>query len=205
MHHDFWHERWQQNQIGFHEGRPNTHLQTHVDRMGTRVFVPLCGKTVDALFLLDREHEVVGCELSAIAVEALFEGFGVTPEITEVGPLRRYTWDALTVFQGDVFDLDAATLGPVHTIYDRAALVALPPDLRMRYAAHLAAITQRAPQLLITFTHDFPKGPPFSLDDAEVERLHGDRYHLETLARHDAKLRGEDAREHVWWLTPKDA
>lgn len=203
MHHGFWHERWENNQIGFHEGRPNTHLQAEGARLGARVFVPLCGKTVDLVHLLDQGHQVVGCELSAIAVDAFFTALGVTPEVEQVGSLRRHRHGALTLFQGDVFALGAEALGPIDTVYDRAALVALPPDLRTRYAAHLAELTDRAPQLLITFTHDLDRGPPFSLDEAEVERLHGERYALESLSTHPADLRGEPAREHVWWLTPR--
>jgi thiopurine S-methyltransferase len=78
----FWHDKWQRNQIGFHEPQANPLLLAHFDslslRAGSRIFVPLCGKTLDINWLLARGQRVVGAELSEIAVQQLFAGLGVT-------------------------------------------------------------------------------------------------------------------------------
>ena len=206
---DFWHERWAANQIGFHKDVANPLLIEHLPALelqkGDRVFVPLCGKTLDIPWLLSEGYRVVGVELSAIAVEQLFNGMGATPEVTEVGPLTRYSADGVDIFAGDIFDLTANELGPVKAVYDRAALVALPADMRGRYAAHLAAITHRARQLLITFGYDQSQmaGPPFSVPPEEVARVHGARYAMTALHRGPVSggLKGKvDAEETVWLL-----
>jgi len=209
MEHGFWHERWKLNQIGFHEGEANALMTAHIGALdlasGARVFLPLCGKTRDIAWLLDRGYRVAGAELSELAVRQLFAELGVEPEITAQGALRRFAAEDIDVLVGDIFDVTAEILGPVDAVYDRAALVALPADLRPRYAAHLHAIALGAPQLLICFEYDqsVMAGPPFSVDPAEVERVHGGRYALERLATVPVEggLKGKcPATETVWRL-----
>lgn len=205
---NFWHERWQNNQIGFHEAEANALLVTHFAALalpvGSRVFVPLCGKTRDIAWLLDQGHQVAGAELSRIAVMQLFVDLGVQPDITPVGRMEQFSAPGIDVFVGDIFDLTAKMLGRVHATYDRAALVALPAEMRARYALHLAQITATAPQLLICFEYDQSQmtGPPFSISPAEVERVHGGQYAMTLLAKtHAAFARGAiPAQEAVWLL-----
>ena len=207
---EFWHDKWEANQIGFHKDTVNPLLIEHLPSLGlapgARVFVPLCGKTLDIPWLLEQGYSVAGAELSARAVDQLFAGMGAAPEVTESGDLSRYAAEGVDVFAGDIFDLTAAALGPVDAIYDRAALVALPADMRARYAAHLAEITGRAQQLLITFGYDQSEmdGPPFSVPPEEVARVHGARYVMEPLHRGPVSggLKGRvEAEETVWRLT----
>lgn len=208
---DFWRTRWENNQIGFHEGEPNSLLKTHFARLslteGARVFVPLCGKTRDIHWLLGQGLAVVGAELSQIAVEQLFDELGIAPEITFEGALVRYSAPSIDIFLGDVFALTRAALGAVDAVYDRAALVALPAEMRTRYAAHLVDITSGARQLLICFLYDqsLAAGPPFAVDDAEVARLYGGSYRMTLVEDIEVPggLKGKvDAREHAWLLEP---
>jgi thiopurine S-methyltransferase len=122
-----------------------------------------------------------------LAIDQLFEELGVAPSIKAVGPLQHYTSEGLSIFVGDVFEITATHLGSIHAVYDRAALVALPPDIRARYAAHLAAITGAAPQFLLTFEYDqsVMEGPHFSVDQMEITRVYGAHYALSRLARAD--------------------
>ena len=211
MHADFWHERWQKREIAFHESAVNPMLSNNFHRLalepGARVFVPLCGKTLDIAWLLAQRCQVVGAELSELAVRELFEELGVTPTISSSASLKRYATDALEIFVGDIFDLTAQLLGPINATYDRAALVALPTDMRTRYAAHLVALTARAPVLQITFDYDQTQmqGPPFSVPEAELERLYAADYQRQSLQYLPVAggLKGSTpANEGAWLLTP---
>jgi thiopurine S-methyltransferase len=206
---DFWHERWRNNQIGFHEGAPNSLLTAHFAALdlpaGATVFVPLCGKTNDMAWLRARNCRVVGAELSRLAVERFFAEQGLTPAVTPAGKIQRFESAGVTILVGDLFDLDRETLGPVDAVYDRAALVALPQPVRERYAAHLLALSGGAPQLLVTFEYDqsLAAPPPHSVTEAEVRRLYGAAYRPELAERRDVPggLKGIcPAKESAWLL-----
>ncbi|MDI4656828.1 thiopurine S-methyltransferase [Xanthobacter autotrophicus] len=206
---DFWHARWQDKQIGFHEGKANAFLVKHFSRLpvapGSRVFVPLCGKTRDIAWLLGQGLRVAGAELSRIAVEELFAELGVAPQVSAEGALTRFSAPGLDILQGDIFALTRDALGPVDAVWDRAALVALPKDMRARYAPHLVALTEAAPQLLVCFEYDqsLVAGPPFSVPPEETRALYGDHYIVAEIdtAPVPGGLKGQyDAIEHVWLL-----
>jgi len=183
----FWHNKWEINQIGFHQDETNPLLIKHLDQLGLkkgdRIFIPLCGKTVDIAWLLSEGYQVAGAELSELAIKQLFEALGVTPEISEAGSLIHYHAENIDIYVGDIFDLSAEQLGQVDAIFDRAALVALPPEMRKRYASHLVDITENASQLLICFEYDqsVMKGPPFSIVPVEVEAHYANNYTLRLL------------------------
>ncbi|MBX3017789.1 MAG: thiopurine S-methyltransferase [Bdellovibrionaceae bacterium] len=207
----FWHQRWQDRQIGFHRADVNPLLADHVERLslkpGQRIFVPLCGKSVDLGWLRGRRYSVVGAELHEPAVQELFQELGVTPEVATVGNLKRYRAPGLEVFAGDLFDLAPNALGPVEAVYDRAALVALPEPIRRRYASHLLTLTDGAPQLLITYTYDQTRadGPPFSVTPEFVTDVYAAKFTLHNIHREDVDggLKGLPATETVWLLTQK--
>ena len=209
MDRDFWLARWQNNQIGFHEGAPNALLVAHLAALGVpaggRIFVPLCGKSHDMHWLRAQGFTIVGAELSRLAVEQFFAELGLTPVVAPAGRLERFDVAGVTLFVGDIFDLDQDTLGAVDAVYDRAALVALPAPLRERYAAHLIALTRAAPQLLVTFEYDQTRqpGPPFSVPEAEVREHYGATYRLDhaELREVPCGLKGVcPAQESVWLI-----
>jgi thiopurine S-methyltransferase len=205
----FWHRKWEANEIAFHGNEVNPLLVDHFDALsltaGRRVFLPLCGKTRDIHWLLLNGYQVAGAELSALAVEQLFAELGVEPRISRVGALDHYSAQGIDIFTGDIFTLSATTLGHVDAIYDRAALVAMPADMRIRYTAHLAALTDRAPQLLVCYEYDqsMADGPPFSVSPGDVHRHYGDSYDVTLLLSADVPggMKGKcPARESVWLL-----
>lgn len=175
---DFWHQRWQENRIGFHRHQPLPLLCKHWPSLalpgGSRVFVPLCGKSVDMAWLAGRGHRIFGVELSELAVRQFFEERGLEPDVHDGRFGRRYCAGPYELICGDAFALDAEALAGCAAVYDRAALIALPPDLRQRYAA---TAWRRLPAgctgLLVTL--DYPQsekaGPPFSVGEAEVRAL----------------------------------
>jgi thiopurine S-methyltransferase len=206
----FWHQRWERNEIGFHEASANALLVKHLPSMSlapqSRIFIPLCGKTLDIHWLLNQGFQVAGAELSELAVTQLFAELGLTPEIIERGKLRQYRARHIDIFVGDIFELTAEMLGHVDAIYDRAALVALPAQLRKKYTTHLLTISHAAPQLLICYVYEQSQlsGPPFSVDDAEVEQHYQAHYALHLLENADVAggFKGRiPAQEHVWRLS----
>ena len=205
----FWHAKWEKSEIGFHLDQVNPLLVEHFDQLaltpGSRILLPLCGKTRDIAWLLSAGYRVVGAELSRLAVDQLFAELGVTPRETKTGSLTRLAADELEVFVGDFFDLSVQMLGSVDALYDRAALVALPETLRQRYAAHGVRLTGGAPQLLISYAYDqrLQPGPPFAISTAEIHALYGSHYTVRHLAEVEVPggLRGKcPATEHVWYL-----
>ncbi len=207
----FWHRKWERNEIAFHECEANPLLVTYFNDLslpeGSRVFLPLCGKTLDIHWLLFHGYRVAGSELSKIAVEQLFSELGVEPDITVIDRLSRYSSNNIDIFVGDIFNLSRSVLGQIDAIYDRAALVALPETMRGRYASHLIKITDRARQLLISYDYDqrLLDGPPFSVIREEVGRLYQESYDVKLLASADIKggLKGQGAVEENVWLLSK--
>lgn len=209
---EFWQSRWESNEIGFHRSEANALLVAHFEALALpprgRVFVPLCGKTLDIGWLLARGCRIAGAELSEIAIGQLFDELGVEPEITELGELKRYSASDIDIFVGDIFKLDRATLGPVDAVYDRGALIALPQDMRSRYAPHIAATTADAPQLIVAYAYDqeLHAGPPFSVPEVEVRRLYDGAYDITLLASiDDTRIRRTvpGAVEQAWLLSPR--
>lgn len=176
---DFWLDRWQQNQIGFHQQNINLHLQQCWPALGipvaSRVFVPLCGKSSDMLWLRAQGCHVVGVELSALAVKAFFDENDVEYRVYVDGPFHIYEADGLSIYCGDFFDLTTEILAGVIAVFDRASLIALPPDMRVAYVAYMRKILDPGTKtLLVAF--DYPQhemqGPPFSVQEPEIHALY---------------------------------
>jgi thiopurine S-methyltransferase len=189
---EFWHERWRTGQIGFHQRAVDRHLGRYWPELGlaakTRVFVPLCGKSLDLQWLRERGHSVVGVELSAAALESFCMEQGV--------PARRRTLDCFDVYEaaqlqlyrGDFFALTPELLGSFAAVYDRASLISWTPELRAAYVAQVAALSRPGTQTLLIAT-EYPQaqmpGPPFSLDTEEIHRLYSGSHSIQELSRED--------------------
>lgn len=195
---EFWHERWKSQQIGFHEGQVNAHLQMywhHLEPLqGEKVLVPLCGKAHDLAWLRDQGQQVVGVELSELACADFFAERGIEPEQSGGQRFTCYRHRDIELWCGDFFQLTVDDIGSVGLVYDRAALIALPPDMRQHYADHLLQITEPDTRTLLV-TLDYPpqpgfEGPPFSVSSAEVERLFGKSHRIERL--HHTRLPKDD-------------
>lgn len=202
MESDFWHERWQRGELGWHLDEFNPLLLRYWPRLGvepaTQVFVPLCGKTRDLAWLVERGHPVLGVELSRLGVEAYFAEANQTPTVIDEGPFRRYRSGRLDVLCGDFFDLEPWHVRGVGAVYDRGSLVALEPGLRQRYAAHFGTLFD-VPVRSLVISFDYPQqemdGPPFSVGTEQVERLFGATHRIESMARQDALAENPRFRE----------
>lgn len=215
---EFWLERWERAEIGFHQDAVNPHLARHWDALGaapgSAVFVPLCGKSLDMVWLRKNGHPVVGVELSPLAVEAFFDEQGITPSTTHTAHFHQCEADGIRILCGDFFNLTRADLDGVRTVYDRASLVALPPEMRRHYAQHMLDILPPGSRiLLVAFEYDQSQmgGPPFAVVPDEVHALYGAGARVELLERADVleenahfKTRGLTAlHENIFLLTRK--
>jgi len=175
---EFWHKRWADNQIGFHQGQVNAYLQKYWPQLGlpatSKVLVPLCGKSLDLVWLAAQGHQVLGVELSQLAIEQFFSEQQLQPQISQRGAFKVYRHDNLELWCGDFFALGREDIGDCTGLYDRAAVIALPPAMRERYAAHLTdSLPQGCRGVMITLDYDqqLLDGPPFSVPDQEVRQL----------------------------------
>ena len=217
MNTDYWLESWKQNKIGFHQHEINGHLSSFWKQLNaedqSQVFLPLCGKSLDLLWLRQQGHHVLGIEISAIAILDFFVENNLTFNSRHQNDLQIWESEHLTILQDDFFNLTAHQLLDVAGVFDRAALVALPISLRQKYAQHLKNIlSEKAKILLIAFEYDQSKmdGPPFAVHEAEIHELYGDRYEIKLLLSQDAldnypsfRSRGLSClTEKVYLLTP---
>ena len=170
---------------------------------GNRVFAPLCGKSLDLLWLRDQGLEVLGVELAAAAVESFFLENGLPARRRAGSPFDVYDAPGIRLLLGDFFALTPALLGRVDAVYDRAALISWAPALRDGYVEHLARLLDPGrPMLLITleYSQSLMAGPPFAVPAEEVARLYGREFEVREIARqdilaHEARLRAKGLTE----------
>jgi len=205
---NLWLERWKNREIGFNQQSPNPFMVKYFNQLALaakpRVFVPLCGKTIDISWLLAQGYEVVAIELSEQAVIELFEELEVNAEVSDQGALKLYKAEGLEVYVGDIFDLSQEFVGTIDAIYDRAALVALTKEVRQAYTAHLRKISNNAKQLLLCFEYDqsLMNRTPYSVDAQEVKEHYAEYYELQQLCKEEivGGFKGKIPASDVVWL-----
>jgi len=198
----FWHERWQKNAIGFHQDAINSQLLQFWPKLAptarAEIFVPLCGKSRDMLWLRERGHSVLGVELSPIAVRDFFTENSLTATRSNVGAFEIWEADRLKILVGDFFHLVANQLSKTSYVYDRASLIALPPALRENYAIHLTKILPNGADILLV-TLEYPQnqmqGPPFSVKENEVHTLFNEHYRITQLQAKDVLAENDHLRQ----------
>ena len=187
---EFWHQRWQAGQIGFHQPAPTPLLLRHWPSLqvapGGTVFVPLAGKTHDMAWFAAQGHRVLGVELSQLAIDAFSAEHDLQPEVATTRYGVHHRAGGIELIRGDAFALDAELLSRCDAVFDRAALVALPAPLRARYVRELhARLPSGCRGLLVTL--EYPQaerdGPPFSVEEAEVTALYSRDWQVERIDR----------------------
>ena len=173
----FWHKRWADNQIGFHQAQVNPYLQTYWPQLqlapGSRVLVPLCGKSLDLAWLAGQGHRVLGVELSRRAVEDFFREHGLEAEVRQQGAFEVWRSGDVQLWCGDFFALRAEDVADCVGLYDRAAVIALPVQMRARYMQLLSGLLPTSCRgLVVTLEYDqsLLAGPPFSVRDEELRQ-----------------------------------
>ncbi|HET7126215.1 MAG TPA: thiopurine S-methyltransferase [Lysobacter sp.] len=190
MNPDFWHQRWHDNQIGFHQSAPTPLLLKHWPLLGvpagTKVFVPLAGKSLDMAWFAAQGYQVLGVELSELAIGQFFAEHGLQPDIRDSKYGRHYRAGGIELINGDAFGLDEAALRDCAAVFDRAAMIALPPEMRVRYARELySKLSANCRGLLVTLEYDQAEreGPPFSVPEDEVRAEFGRDWDIDLLER----------------------
>ena len=180
MHQEFWLERWQKNEIGFHCKDVNPYLKRYWQSLnvaqGSKVFVPLCGKSEDMLWLMAQGYHVMGVELSPLAISAFCNENALPSAIAQEGKFTISQGYQFNLYCGNFFDLTPGQFTKIGAVYDRAALIALPPDLRRAYVRHLNdCLNAGVKILLVIFDYEQQEmqGPPFSIKKQDVEALYG--------------------------------
>ncbi|WP_349976106.1 thiopurine S-methyltransferase [Pseudomonas sp. WHRI 8519] len=172
----FWHQKWADNQIGFHQAQVNPYLQRYWPGLGlaagSRVLVPLCGKSLDLAWLAGQGYRVRGVELSRRAVEDFFQEQGLQAQVRQQGAFEVWSSGEVELWCGDFFALRAEDVADCVGLYDRAALIALPPAMRERYMGLLSRLLPAGRGLVVTLGYEqrLLAGPPFSVADEEVRR-----------------------------------
>ncbi|HET6391096.1 thiopurine S-methyltransferase [Hyphomicrobium sp.] len=188
----FWHERWQSREIGFHQQHIHEQLLRFWPKLGlpqaSTVFVPLAGKSRDMVWLATQGHRVIGVELSDMAVREFFQEGGQVPNRSSSGGFEVSSAGPFEIYCGDFFEMTPDVVKDAVAVYDRAALIALPPDMRVRYAETLARIIPRE-AIIFLIAIEYPEGeitgPPFSVSPDEVRRLFGAAFEIDVLEARD--------------------
>ena len=217
MNPEFWQTRWQEKRIGFNQSDVNPLLIKYFADLklpiGSRILVPLCGKSIDMLWLAHQGFDVVGIELVESAVQEFFIEQDIAYTITEhdkhpnikcyQGQLLEQT---ITLWVADIFALNSDDIGHVDAVYDRAALIAMPAELRPQYSQQVINLSRNAPQLLLTLNYDQNEraGPPFSISQEQVQQYYGNDYQMNKLEEEPSTLNAAPemaVTEPVWLLS----
>ena len=183
-----WINRWENNKIGWHAEQVNRHLIKYLNKFdlltGESIFVPLCGKTNDMLFLLEKDLKVIGVEMSNLAIEQFFSENQLDYVVSQIDKFVLYEGEGIKLYCGDFFDLKSKHLENVRAIYDRASLIALNEDLRQKYVKHLSDIIEFDARILL-LTLNYPQhqrsGPPFAVSKEEVNQLYNGSFDIQEL------------------------
>ncbi len=203
MEKEFWLGKWERHEIGFHQAEYSPYLVKYWNKLATdkgTVFVPLCGKTKDMLFFVEQGHKVIGVELSEIACNEFFADNNIEYEVEQLDKLKLYKAKDLQIYCGDLFDLDPAILSDVSYVFDRASLIALPHEIRLRYVDFMDQHIGNAKYFLITIHFDNQEvGPPFAMNADMVTQYFGSRFAIEPIESKELPL--EMARVHKGKIT----
>jgi thiopurine S-methyltransferase len=202
MHIDFWKQRWENRQIGFHLDQVNPNLTQYWSQLAgdkeQQVLVPLCGKSLDMLWLAAQGYQVMGVECSEQALQQFIDEQQLAVTTTRRDEFTLHQAGDIQLLQGDFFNLNDSLLQSVTAVYDRAALIALPEEMRTQYVELLQRkLPQAVSILLVTLDYDqaLMQGPPFAVSHNEVERLYQPAFDISLLDERDVITESPRFRE----------
>lgn len=215
---ELWQQSWRDRDIAFHQHVVNPHLVKFWQNLrltaADRVFVPLCGKSLDLLWLAEQGHPVIGVELSPLAVRAFFRENKLQPTRRKLGKFMLWEHGRISILCGDFFQLRATDLGEIAAVFDRASLTALPDDIRVAYITQLKNILPANCKMLLLTTEEpeegETQGQPFAVAD-EIASLYTSAFeiqlsHVESIFEPDPDPEIHQpvrVEQKVYMLTPK--
>ena len=216
MNPEFWQARWKEKRIGFNQPKVNPLLIKYFSDLqmaiGSRIFIPLCGKSIDMIWLANQGFDMVGVELVESAVQEFFTENNISYTIKahdKSSNIKCYqgqlSGQTIALWVADIFMLSTNDVGRVDAVYDRAALIAMPEELRLQYSQQVIDLSQNAPQLLLTLNYDQNEraGPPFSISHEQIQQYYSAHYQIQELEGKPSTLNAAPemaVTEHVWLL-----
>lgn len=207
----FWIDAWNEGKTNFHQQEYHQKLTEYFPQLnpkaGQKVLVPLCGKSKDILWLHGLKLNVHGVELYVQPVEDFFKENQLDVKKTQDHNFAHYSHKNITISCGDFFKLDAND--SYDFVYDRAALVALPFEMRKNYAEVVKRSLKIGGKcLLICYDYDQSKleGPPFSVTANEIQDLYQDQCKIQLMESKQANKEGSrlsalaSLKQTVWIL-----
>jgi len=200
---EFWIEKWQNNQTGFHKDFTHPLLIKYIHELGLEkgdtIFVPLCGKSLDMLWLNNQGYQVMGVEISQLAVEQFFTENNLTYKKSQDHNFTVYQHENIRIYLGDFFDLNKDLASHIKAVYDKAAFIALPDDLVTQYVVKMYQVLPvYAKHLLITLEFNKtsgPKGPPFNSPDKKIKNLYAQFSSIQILQEMDIIAREQSFKQ----------
>lgn len=194
-HEKFWLDQWQENNIPFNQTEPNPRLQKYFPQLnlkpGATIFLPLCGKSIDLIWLVEQGYRVVGVELSEIACRDFFAENDLNFEETSIADFKCFKAAKITIYCGDIFKLTKQILGPVEAVYDRGGLVVFPEKIRKQYAKLMGDLTNHGCQILLqTVLHNVKDydNYPFMVPENEIYEIYDAAFKTEKIATEEREL-----------------
>lgn len=187
-----WLEKWKKKETKFDQMQVNPYLikyeKIFESLEGKKIFIPLCGKSIDILWFLTHGAEVIGVEFSEVAIETFLSENNLIYKKVDKHPFIFYHADSLKFICGDLFQLEKNDVGEFDWIYDRASLIALDDMARVQYANKIFQLSSNQSKMfLITLSYGTTtlEPPPYSVTDEEVYSLFSKNFQIATLSKNE--------------------
>ena len=172
-----WEQDWTTDNPEFHSDEVNAMLIKQHDeftsgRNNLRILVPLCGKSLDMVWLADQGHTVVGVELIRKGIEAFLrdnklthreEPITLAPEVQ--GTIFKVNEKDISLFECSIFDFSSEVAGgQFDCIWDRGAMTAINVMKEERLTQYrdvmLACLKPDGRYFIEFFAPESPEGMP---------------------------------------------
>ena len=204
MEKQFWIKKWIKNEIGFHQEHFNPRLTQFWNQLTSnsgQVFVPLCGKSKDMVYLKNLGHRILGVEWSKKAIKEFEAEHKLCFETTDIDGFTVFADESYTFYCGDFFQLPASLMKNIKYVYDRAAMIALPTSLRSSYGQWICQNLSHAKIMLLAIEFDnLNIGPPFSLSKNEIDQTFTKNFKIENILDEKLDINSAVHKGHISYL-----
>jgi thiopurine S-methyltransferase len=186
----YWQSRWRKGNIGFHMKDGYPQLREYWKSLplpaSPKVLVPLSGKSKDMQWIAGQDGNVTGVEISELAVRQFYDESGIAANVSSYSSFSIYRSKDITLWCGDFLKLPESKMPEFDLIYDKSALVALPPKMRQKYVKKIISLSGARTHILLhgfSYNQQEMNGPPFSVPVKEVESFYEDEFSIKMLEK----------------------